>query len=506
MTDQVLRWVPPGPVSRDFLDSEAFICGISGPIGSGKSTTAVMKILRHAAKQPLTKDGVRRSRYAIIRNSFPELKTTTIPTWHQWVPKSQGRWVSQGPPTHHIIKKDPKTGETIDMEVWFVALDTPSDVAKVLSMELTSVWVNEAREIPKAIIDGLTGRVGRFKPSVEEPDLWPWNPQIILDTNPSEDDHWWYVLAEKDDSSEEGRQILGSMADAEAELRADGLLAHDQSLFEFFRQPGAYDEGAENIRNLAPGYYAKARAGKADDWINVYIDANYGFVKEGKAVYPEYKDRMHCREISVLNGLPIRIGLDFGFWPAAIFAQKTQRGQWRLLSEICAQDMGLYRFAEQIQAHLAENYPKMKVIQITGDPAGDARSAMDKEERSTYQILRSIGITATAATSNDPVKRHAAVVGTLTRLIDGEPGFLLDPACKVLRKAMAGGYSYKKLLISGSDRYQEKPNKDRFSHIADAAQYLLLGGGEFRALLKKGGRENRPRMRIRTMSDPGMGF
>ena len=48
------------------------------------------------------------------------------------------------------------------MEVIFLALDDPKDVRKLLSLELTGAWVNECRELPKAVIDGLTHRVGRY--------------------------------------------------------------------------------------------------------------------------------------------------------------------------------------------------------------------------------------------------------------------------------------------------------------------------------------------------------
>ena len=37
------------------------------------------------------------------------------------------------------------------------------------------------------------------------------------------------------------------------------------------------------------------------------------------------------------------------------------------------------------------------------------------------------------------------------------------------------------MQVSG-ERYDEKPNKNRFSHIHDALQYMLLGAGEGRSL------------------------
>ena len=55
-------------------------------------------------------------------------------------------------------------------------------------MELTGVWINEAREIPKSIIDACTMRVGRY-PSMREGGA-SWSG-VIADTNAPEEDHWW---------------------------------------------------------------------------------------------------------------------------------------------------------------------------------------------------------------------------------------------------------------------------------------------------------------------------
>ena len=75
-------------------------------------------------------------------------------------------------------------------------------------------------------------------------------------------------------------------------------------------------------------------------------------------------------------------------------------------------------------------------------------------------------------------------------MIDGESGILLDPKCTNLIRGFAGGYHYRRLQVSG-ERYDEKPNKNRFSHIHDALQYLLLGAGEGRALTI-GKKSNKP--------------
>ena len=103
------------------------------------------------------------------------------------------RW--QPPITHHLKLPSRDNAPGIDCEVIFMALSTPQDVRKLLSLELTGgAWVNEARELPKAVIDGLTHRVGRYPTKSDGGASWY---GIIMDTNPPDADHWWHELAEK---------------------------------------------------------------------------------------------------------------------------------------------------------------------------------------------------------------------------------------------------------------------------------------------------------------------
>jgi hypothetical protein len=445
MTTQI-TYRPPGPVSKGFMVSDAFFRGIMGPFGSGKSTVCVMEVLRRAKQQKIGVDGKRRSRWAVVRNTYPELRTTTIKTWHQWVPPSIGRWVDTGPPTHHIQEGD------LDLEVIFVSLDRPQDVAKLLGMELTGAWVDEAREVPKAVIDGLTGRVGRYPSTMMGGCTWS---GIICSTNPPDNDHWWYKLAE--------------------EVKPEG--------WAFFRQPGGRDATAENIENLPPGYYERQVAGKDEDWIKVYVDGDYGFVRDGKPVYPEYRDSVHCREFGIVSGWPIYIGIDFGLTPAAVFGQKSPMGQWRWHSELVTEDMGAKRFAELLRAAMHERYPGFTFAQITGDPAGEGRAQTD--ETTPFQILNAAGVPARPAPTNDFMKRRESVAACLTRMIDGEPGLLVHPQCQSLRKGMAGGYNYRRIQVSGEEKYRDVPDKGIYSHVCEAGQYMMVGAGEARTLVKR---------------------
>lgn len=479
-----LVYTPPGPVGKSFIKSDAFVCAIRGPIGSGKSTAAVMKLIRNVQKQKRLKDGWIRRRTAIIRNTYPELRTTTIKTWHQWVPPSVGNWREAGPPTHHIID----TGNKTDWEVIFVALDRPDDVRKLLSMELSDAWINEAREVPKAILEGLTGRVGRF-PRMEEGGCT--DPQILMDTNPPDTDHWWYRMAE--DPSQEDVENTRKL---EAQLREIGALRPDQPLYEWFAQPGGEDKDAENLPNLPPGYYLKAKANKDRDWIKVYVDGDYGYVQEGKPVYPEYRDNVHCRPFEANPRLTLHIGLDFGLTPAALFAQQMPNGQWRFRSELVHERAGIILLAQGVKRHLAEHYPNFKIGSITGDPAGSQGQAGDEEVRNCFQLLEANGVRAEPANTNDPVLRIEAFAKPMRTMIDGEPGMLVHPDCKQLRKGLAGAYNYKRIQVSGEAKYRDVPDKNMFSHICDAGQYLMLGAGEGKAIIRREPVANRPQFAL----------
>jgi hypothetical protein len=152
--------------------------------------------------------------------------------------------------------KEFPNGTTMELEVLFLALDNKQDMAKLLSLELTMAWINEAREVPKSIMDGVTSRLSRYPPKMDGAPIT--YTGLIMDTNPPDDDHWWYDLAEV--------------------TKPKG--------YKFFRQPGALiqyvdREGviqykpnpmAENVQNLQLGfqYWLNMIPGKTTDWIKGY--------------------------------------------------------------------------------------------------------------------------------------------------------------------------------------------------------------------------------------------
>jgi len=182
------------------------------------------------------------------------------------------------------------------------------------------------------------------------------------------------------------------------------------------------------------------------------------------------------------SDLPLHIGLDFGLTPAAVFGQRYPNGKWHILEEIVTEDMGLERFGQMLLYELNMRYPKFEV-KVWGDPAGMKRDEIF--EVTAFDHLRTIGLQAQPTASNDFQVRREAGAAPMLRLVDGKPGLRVSSKCGKVRKALAGGYHFKRVGISGgNDRFRDVPNKNDSSHVGDAYGYLLLGAGEHRRLTR----------------------
>lgn len=423
------------PTIKAFSESNAFIRGLMGPFRSGKSSGCVVEVVQRGLAQRPGPDGVRRSRWLVVRNTYPQLRDTTIKTFHQWFPPSHfGVWKS----TEHdyIIKAFPNC----EIEIMFRALDRPDHVSNLLSLEVTGAWVNEAREVPWTIIDAMQGRVGQYPAMRDGGPSWF---GIFMDTNPPDNDSKWYRFFE------EGN--------------------FEPSFAQLFKQPSGLADNAENVSNLASGrsYYVNLSQGKSAEWIKVYVKGEYGFVVDGMAVYPEYSDGVHCQPCSPIRGEPIYRGWDFGLTPACIFTQLKPTGQWVWFDELVSEDMGIDRFSDNLLEYSAEILPKATFVDV-GDPAGEQRAQTD--EKTCFEILQAKGIEIEGGLQS-PQIRFESMRKPLNSMVVGQPKFLIDQRCKTARKGLQGGY-YMRRMHTTAERYASQPEKNFYSHVMNAGEYV----------------------------------
>jgi hypothetical protein len=454
----------PNPTGKLFHVDDTFVRLIMGPYGSGKSTICVNEIVRLACAMPRWSNNRRRSKGLIIRNTSGELQSTTLQTWLQWFGDLGDIRKRQKPLLTYEHTFNDGHG-LIELELVFIALDRDEDIRKLKSIEATFAYINELSEVPQSVLHHLIGRVNHRYPSkafCSEP-YWS---GIIADTNPPDEDHWINKDFEQNPT-----------ANYKIFQQPSGLIQNQDGSFSKDKH-GAYIANPEcdNYENLSPDYYVKLAEKRTEGFIKVYCGGKYGIVESGKRVYPEYNDDLHSvPRLDAIQGLPIHLGWDFGLTPACIVFQISPRGQARVLKEYIATDMGIRTLAKSVVLpDLPVSFPYNKIGESEGDPAGTAGDVI-MEELSCIGELNQLGIKTNAATSNDIDVRIGSVRYFLNSMIDGQPAFLLSrEGCPMLRKGFINGYVFKRLSVTGDERYQDKPNKNKFSHPHDGLQYGLM--------------------------------
>ena len=85
MSADPLKYLPTDTADA-FHKDKSLIRALLGPVGCGKSVACCMEIFRIMMNQEPGRDGFRRTKAVCIRNTYPELVTTTIKTWKMLFP------------------------------------------------------------------------------------------------------------------------------------------------------------------------------------------------------------------------------------------------------------------------------------------------------------------------------------------------------------------------------------------------------------------------------------
>lgn len=474
----LIEYKPPKTIKafiRDYRPEELFYSWIVGPVGSGKTTALFMKLCYLATKQQASPDGIKRTRAVIVRNTMPQLKDTTLVSWGYWFKEGQaGEWNA----TDKIFTL--RFGDC-EVLVMFRPLDTADDVERVLSLELNFAIIDEFVQIPRAIVDALSGRLGRYK----QPDGTPvtiWG--MWGSSNPSTEDNWWHDYLH-------GNQMRNWKLDGSSWNEDDEqyttyraritILGGDPDEINatYFHQPSARSDGVENVENL-PGkyrYYTNLMKGKSEIWLKQFIDAEWGFSITGQAVVSGFKADFHVAKgkLRYDPNLPLIIGLDPGITgSAAVFMQEDYTGRVNGLGELVQQGYGVKRLvATRILPYIKNRFPGCDIssVVIALDPAGGNRAQTD--EKSAKKILTELGFVVECETNNRFPLRLAAYEHYTSTLAEGDYALCVDPVwCPQWIRALKGGWRYgadvKKEILKGAE-----PEKNPFSHVGDAGGYGL---------------------------------
>jgi hypothetical protein len=444
------------PTCAKFMRSEAFFRLIAGPVGSGKTTACIFELLRRAMQQAPATDGLRHTRFAIVRQTLKQLKDTVLKDIEQWLKGLVSYKVSDN--TIYVSFADVRS------EWLLIPLDDPEDQRRLLSMQLTGAWLSEAIEMDTEIVQPVLGRCGRYPGMGMKPEdftgQWPTWFGAVADTNmPSEGSDWHKYM--------------------ELETPPD---------WQIFRQPGGMEPEAENLQNLPGGrlYYERQTRGHSPEWIQRYVHAQYGPDPSGSAVFRTTfnrafhtvtlsKEEREARTPFALmptRGYPLIVLQDFGRNPSSLICQVDHKGRGLVLQEVVAEDVGLQLHVQQalIPALKHERFFSYPVY-VVGDPSGRAKNS--SYEETSFDLLKSCGLQAFPAPTNQLDRRLKAVENMLLQQRDGGAALLIDAdQCPKLVMAMSSRYRFSKRRNGQLAPIPEKLHP--WSDLADDLQYFCL--------------------------------
>lgn len=446
----------PAPTAlRVHQDVESDVKFLMGPVGAGKTVAMIMEMFFVSLRQEPDNLKRRRTRWLVVRNTFPELKSTVIKTFEEWLGGMAK--VVYDTPIRASLNQPLADGTTVEIEFVFLALDDATTVKKLRSLEVTAALISEASEINESVVEMMESRIARY-PKVDEAigckgATWS---GILMESNPPSVRSWLYRVFEIERPT--GYRVF----------KQPPALLYDADTESYVPNPDA-----ENVQYQSKGYdYWLDQLRRArPEFINVYLLGQYGATFDGKPVWPRFSQDRHVSNtpLETHGAGPLVIGMDFGLMPAAAFTQLDPMGQMAVLAELSPQDLTLQEFIEEhLIPMLQADFPNYRPI-IVGDPTGGSRSAL--AQATSFQTLQQYNLVARPAPTNDPDIRIDAVDYFLQR----EGGFIVDPKCSTIIEAMLGGYRYKKRNSSDMDStYKDRPEKNKFSHPADALQYAAL--------------------------------
>ncbi len=450
------------PTLASFMKSEAFGRIAAGPVGSGKTTAAIIELLRRSVAQTPAQDGKRYTRFSVVRQTLKQLKDTVLKDCESWL-GGLGIWkVSEG--VFHVRFDD------VISEWVFIPLENSEDQARLLSMQLTGAWLSECIEMDISVLGPVSGRCGRYPSGVRGTPTWH---GIIADTNmPTEMTPWHTFMETPPNDWQIFQQPSGLSPNAE---NLAYLLQNEQTIKLRSDDPIRLAQGRKYYERFVEMY------GEDSDWVRRYVKAEYGDDPSGMAVFKNtFRSDFHIMDETdkkwpgLIPGYPLLIGQDFGRNPWSLICQADHMGRLIIHEEVAATNIGLEKHVNQsLRPRLmSDKYIGYRVA-VVGDPSGIAKGSIAEE--SCFDALRRLGLPAFSAPTNDIEPRLRAVESLLGRQTNGGPTLIINrQGCPWLCRAMSGGYRFTKTKAGALRVVPEKNDKEGFSHVADDLQYVCL--------------------------------
>jgi hypothetical protein len=441
-----------GPISDAYIFAHDPLMLLNGPGGSGKTTASYKKILVEAQRMRPGPDRQRRYVAGVWRNKYVNLWKATIPSCWKVFPKDLpgSSWTGASPrEAEHVINFEDRFGP-IQFLMRFRAFNETMDADDVLGNEFTDVYLNEWNTLPEHLQIALMDRIGR-------------DPPFEISGRP-------------------GRMFGDCNAPSVTEYVYRDFWEAVKPGHRLFRQPGGLHPDAENIQAVGRAYYENSARNNAHRpwWIKRMVHNQPGYTRANVPAWPEYDDDRNLARstLEVIKDLPVIVGIDGGLTARAVFKQERGDGQLRLLAETSIEPAGMEVLGDRILAMQATPRFAGCAFVYSCDPAMLAGEDTEGQKSDRQRLAEKLGVRADeirpAPTQNPDARREAIRSKLRFTCPGGEPGLLVDPSCRTLRRGANETFRYRKVL--GSDDIGSI-EKTLDGHTCEAAEYgaLLCG-------------------------------
>lgn len=454
----LVRYFAQDQAMLDFHRDRSLVRFIIGPRGSGKSGGGIMEGMTAAAEQKPNQRGIRRSKFLVLRDTYRQLTTTTIPSFRKWLGPAS-KIAGQYPiiAKTHVPLAD---GTAVEMETTFLAMDGENIIENLQSFEASFAWINEARGIERPdVVSMVIATCGRF-PSKDEEGCS--RRFVVGDTNPPDEFHWLYKADMVD-------PVVGWRI-----FKQVSPLIYSGPKGNYLDKPNLYVPNPEatyaQIQNAGYDYWLDMIPGSSDAFIRTMVMGQYGTLVTGKPVYEKswHEDVISSEPLHAHDALTVVVGIDTsGLHPAAVFGQ-VSNGRLNILRELHVKDTPFEEFVESaFIPFVLEHFPRNPIVCVV-DPS-NPRSGIGG--KTAMQILQKFNFDTTPAVTN----RMNPRLGAVTYLLQRRNAMSIDPSLKLLIEGFRGKYFYKKMESSGlMVIHRNIPEKNDYADVHDAMQYLSL--------------------------------
>jgi hypothetical protein len=428
-----------------FVCSDAPIVAAVGPEGTGKTAAGFAAINYHADcrmnGQPL--------RVAVIRDTFENLQTKTIPSIQKYIALVAARnnltdyiqawkWSRGG---KRLVCQAPR------IECDLFGADDLQSISRLQGGEWSLIWIEE----PAPMYEGSSAGIPRgvFEACVSRAARGGGRMRLQITQNPGDEDHWSHDV-----------------------LIANPIMRPSYApdiWTEVINIPAGSNPGrTQEMEQASRAAYKNNPALTAR-----YIEGKWAFVQVGEKVTPEYHDTIHYTggPIAVIPGAMGFRSWDGGHWPTCVMGQITPAGRMHIIDCFRGEQIGMKQLIETMVLPTVNlRYSGITEWLDTGDPSLTVGDNSDIEQ-SPARVIEKMLSTHFQGASHWPAVLEP-MKAALNLMIDGLPYVQVGSGAEILHKALRGGWHY--LTVNSGQVIRDKPVKDRHSHPGDCFGALCL--------------------------------